>query len=133
MADAKALVLQNGRYAQIADADALIVGDGVATPSGSSNDLTFTPDGGDVVIVGNILPTGTVDIGSSGSPWDVGYFNEIYSNDVCFFDECCPLCGEEFEEGDDVVFRIYKQVDLGGRKASKSVPAHASCAAESRK
>jgi len=50
MSDAKPLTIQGGSVKQLADADALIVGDGILTPSGSSNSLTLTPDGAGVVI-----------------------------------------------------------------------------------
>jgi len=70
MADSRALTIQGGIRQQIANADALIVGDGILTPSGSGNSLTLTPDGSNVVVAsGKTLEfatadrTGTIDIG----------------------------------------------------------------------
>jgi hypothetical protein len=50
MADSRALTIQSGVVQQIANADALIVGDGILTPSGSGNDLTLNPDGSSIII-----------------------------------------------------------------------------------
>jgi hypothetical protein len=72
MADSRALTIQSGQVQQIANADALIVGDGILTPSASGNDLTLTPDGSDVIIgsgktldAATLDRAGTIDIGTT--------------------------------------------------------------------
>jgi hypothetical protein len=62
MADSRALTIQSGQVQQIANADALIVGDGILTPATSGNDLTLTPDGTFVIVaVGKTLDASTID------------------------------------------------------------------------
>lgn len=71
MADSRALTIQGGVVQQIANADALIVGDGVITPSGSGNNLTLTPDGSEVII--DLSKTLTVaDIDNAGATLSLG-------------------------------------------------------------
>lgn len=54
MADVRPIKVGSGAvpFEQVANADVIIVGLGVKTPVGSTNNLTLTPDGGTVVVVG---------------------------------------------------------------------------------
>ncbi len=70
MADSRALTIQSGQLQEIANADALIVGDGLQTPSGSGNNLTIDPDGSLVFIgvagAGKTLDVSAINANPSG-------------------------------------------------------------------
>jgi hypothetical protein len=63
VADRKSLVIDNGQYKQIPDADSLIVGAGIKSPG--SSDLTITPGGTNIVIASSKnldVTAGTLDM-----------------------------------------------------------------------
>lgn len=59
--------------------------------------------------------------------WSEVNATTITSGDVCFTDQTCAVCGNFFEEGDDLVLRVIKiHHEMEGR-LTRTVPAHHGC------
>lgn len=51
----------------------------------------------------------------------------ITSGDICFTDAGCPVCGQEFQEGDDIVLRVIKAQRTASGPLTTTVPCHHGC------
>jgi hypothetical protein len=91
---------------------------------------TLTADdgaGNGITIVPSVDGTGNV--GTGGLRFSLVRAVTITSGDVCFDDQQCQVCGQPFEEGDDLVLRVIRIEPDGntGRKLTRTVPAHHGC------
>lgn len=68
-------------------------------------------------------------IGDAQNRWQLVRAVTITSGDVCFDDQACQICGNPFEEGDDLVLRVIRIEPDGdtGRRLTRTVPAHHGC------
>lgn len=79
----------------------------------------------------NVYP-GADNVGQIGDPnnrWALVRATTITSGDMCFDDQTCQVCGQPFEEGDDLVLRVIRIEPDGdtGRRLTRTVPAHHGC------
>lgn len=79
----------------------------------------------------NVLPgaDNVGNIGDANNRWQLVRAVTITSGDMCFDDERCQICGQNFEEGDDLVLRVIRIEPDGntGRRLTRTVPAHHGC------
>lgn len=63
-----------------------------------------------------------LDIGSSSSRWANIYAVNVYTGDLNFEEKTCAVCGEPFEEDDELILKV-KKVD----NYTRTVPIHLKC------
>jgi len=94
--------------------------------SGTNGNIVLRPSL-DVVVEGNLEPSGTWNLGSSTSKWNEVHAVDLYGTahyaDVYFKDLECPICDERFKVGDKLVFTIVEVSD----KEIRCLPAHLRC------
>jgi len=66
-------------------------------------------------------------IGSATLRMSAIYSFEVNTGDVVFTDEACVVCGQQFEEGDDLVMRVIKVHTGPQGRQTRTVPAHHGC------
>lgn len=74
----------------------------------------------------DIVPakTDTYSLGKPGVFWLSLYARNIVTGDVHFTDIKCALCGEEFREGEAIIFIVLER----GSESIRTVPVHLRCA-----
>jgi hypothetical protein len=93
----------------------------------ASNSLTL---GNGAIAAGNIAPgqDNTGAVGTSSARWGSIRAVTVTTGDLGFDDECCAVCRACFNAGDDVIWRIRRQVmDEQKRTVSYAVPIHVRC------
>jgi hypothetical protein len=117
----------------------LILKSGVPGAGGTSgkiqlyagSDQILSIEDGTVTLEGDydIIPavTGKGEVGTASKKFKAMYAELGAFNDVCFYDDNCPICGQKFTINDKLVLQVYDiQQDEGG-EMKKTVPVHAAC------
>lgn len=73
-------------------------------------------------------PPGTGRLGTAANKWAELNAFTVITGDVVFTDPGCPVCGQEFAEGDDLVMRVIKTSRAAdGGPLTRTVPCHHGC------
>jgi hypothetical protein len=73
-------------------------------------------------------PPGTGRLGTATNKWAELHAFAVFTGDVIFTDPGCPVCGQEFAEGDDLVMRVIKTSRApDGGPLTRTVPCHHGC------
>jgi hypothetical protein len=72
--------------------------------------------------------TGTGRLGTTANKWAELNAYTVNTGDIVFTDPGCPVCGQEFAEGDDLVMRVIKTSRApDGGPLTRTVPCHHGC------
>jgi len=79
---------------------------------------------------GIIIPysNGTGHVGTPQIKWEYVFADNVVGADYCFTDTICPICNALFQEGDNIIFNIYKQEIDDVYYLNRTIPVHISCA-----
>lgn len=67
------------------------------------------------------------DLGKSSKRWKTVWSKYLNTGDIVFSDQFCPICNQEFQEGDNLVLFLHKKDISGPAPQFYTVPAHVDC------